>query len=112
MKPDQSPRALLLERSAAAAPRLDALRRAALPPAEITPGEFLAEIFRPHRIAWRTLAAVWLLLLALQLAVVNPARPPAFAGPAPSPQAVAAWFAQLNLNPNPYETLAQTDRHP
>jgi hypothetical protein len=98
----------LLARHAATAPRLDALRRAALPPADVTWREFLHELFRPHRAAWRALVVVWLVLLVLQLAVVNPARPPALAGPAPSPEAVAAWFAQLNS----HETLSQIAQTP
>ncbi len=98
----------LLARHATVTPRLDALRRAALPPADVTWREFLRELFRPHRAAWRTLAVVWLVLLVLQLAVVNPARPPALAGPRPSPEAVAAWFDQLNSN----ETLTQIAQIP
>ena len=100
----------LLTRHAAAAPRLDALRRAALPPADLTWGDFFRELFRPHRTAWRALVIVWLVLLVLQLAVVNPARPPTLAGPAPSPEAVAAWYAQLNSNS--YETLTQIAQFP
>jgi hypothetical protein len=92
----------LLARHAAAAPRLDALRLAALPPADVTWREFLRELFRPHRSAWRFLAFTWVALLAFQLLVAGPARPPAYAGPAPSPEALAACFAQFNFN----ETLS------
>ncbi|MEI6861462.1 MAG: hypothetical protein WCL04_04340 [Verrucomicrobiota bacterium] len=92
----------------AAAPRLDELRRAALPPADVTWGGFLRELFRPHRAAWRALAVVWLVLLVLQFTVVNSARPPVLAGPGPSPEAVAAWFDQLNSN----ETLTQIAQIP
>jgi hypothetical protein len=92
----------LLARHAAAAPRLDALRRAALPPADVTWREFLRELFRPHRFAWRAFVLAWVALLAFQILVANPARPPAYAGSAPSPEALAAWLAQLNFN----ETLS------
>ncbi len=98
----------LIARHAAATPRLDALRRAALPPADITWREFLRELYRPHRAVWRALAVIWLVLLVLQFAVVNPARPPSLAGPVPSPEAVAAWFAQLNS----HETLSQIAQIP
>ncbi len=98
----------LLARHAAATLRLDALRRSALPPADVAWREVLRELFRPHRAAWRALAFAWLVLLVLQFAVVNPASPPALAGPAPSPEAVAAWFAQLDSN----ETLTQIAQIP
>jgi len=98
----------LLARHAAAGPRLDSLRRSALPPADVTWRDFLRELFRPHRTVWRALAVIWLVLLVLQFAVINPARPPALAGPTPSPEAVAAWFDQLNSN----ETLTQIAQIP
>ncbi len=88
----------LLARHAAATPALDALRRAALPPAEISWREFLLELFRPHRAAWRMLTLTWCALIAFQLLVAGPARPPAPTGPTPSPEAVAALFAQFNAD--------------
>lgn len=107
----QTPRDWLLARHASASPQLDALRRAALPnatsPAEdITWREFLARIFRPHRLAWRALAAVWIALVALHLSQ------PRGSAPADrstlSPETVATWFRQTKT----HEALAQINRHP
>lgn len=108
MNPDdnKTPRDWLLARHAAASPRLDALRRAALPPPALSWGDFLREVFRPHRTAWRALAAAWVVLALFHLARPTPAPAPQF--PAPSPAALAKWLAQLKSN----ETLAQIDRHP
>ena len=55
---NKSLRELILARHQSATPRLDELRRAALPAAPPTEGAFLRELFAPHRVAWRALAAV------------------------------------------------------
>ena len=107
MNPDhRTPRDWLLARHAAATPQLDTLRRAALPAPEITWREFLREIFRPNRLAWRSLAAAWLLLVLFHLTHTRPARDPKTV--APSPEAVALWLNQLKS----HETFAQIDRQP
>jgi hypothetical protein len=103
----KSPRDWLLARHAGATPRLDELRRAALP--TLTPSltwrEFFGELFRPHRLAWRTLAAVWIVLLVFHLALGRPS-PSSKPTPAPAPEAMIAWFRQLQS----HETLAHLDR--
>jgi len=99
------PREWLLARHANAKPRLDEARRAALPASDLSWRDFLGEIFRPHRTAWRGLALVWLGLLAFHFTLGRSAHPPVTP---PPPEAVAAWLAQLKAN----ETFAQIDRHP
>ena len=107
MNPDhQTPRDWLLARHAAITPQLDTLRRAALPEPSLTWREFLREIFRPHRVAWRSLAAAWLLLALFSLTRHHSAPDPK--ATAPSPEAVALWLAQLQS----HETFAQIDRRP
>ena len=106
MNPDsKTPRDWLLSRHAAATPKLDALRRAARPEASITWRDFLRELFRPHRRAWQSLVAAWLLLLLFHLAHPRPALDPNM--PTPSPEAVALWLTELNS----HETFAQIDGH-
>jgi hypothetical protein len=100
----KSPRDWLLGRHAARTPRLDDLRRAALPAPSLTWREFFPELFRPHRILWRTLAVIWIALLAFHLTL---GRPPAPTNtPPPSASAMIAWLRQLNS----HETLAHVDR--
>ena len=55
----------------------------------------LATLTRPQRAAWGSLAAVWLVILALNLAARdNSSTAQARALAAPSPQALAAWRQQ------------------
>jgi hypothetical protein len=68
-----------------------------------SPREIFSAIFRPHRVAWRTLAAVWIALLVFQLTIRSGTLHPTT--PAPSPELVAAWFSQFSSN----ETLSQVD---
>jgi hypothetical protein len=102
----KSPRDWLLARHAAAAPQLNRRRRAALPAAPLTWHEALAALFRPHRIAWRTLAVIWLMMAIAHLAQTRASREPSHS--APPPEALAGWLRQLKT----HEILAQTDRHP
>ena len=99
---NKSFREWLLARHQSATPRLDELRRAALPAAPRTRGAFLRELFAPHRVAWRALAAVWIALLVFSLTVGRPGR----AGrlPAPPPAAFAAWLAAANSHDVPVQT--------
>jgi hypothetical protein len=108
MNDPQSTRDWLLARHASATPQLDALRRAALPRAaeEINWREFLARVFRPHRLAWRTLAAVWLVLAALHLAQQRAGSTAARS--TTSSEAFATWLRQAKT----HEALAQISRHP
>ena len=99
---NKSLRELILARHDSATPRLDELRWAALPAAPPTKGAFLRELFAPHRVAWRALAAVWIALLVFNLTVGRPGR----AGrlPAPPPAAFAAWLAAANSHEAPVQT--------
>lgn len=102
---EKTSRDWLLDRHAQVSARLDGLRRASLPAPTPSLLAIITEIFRPHRTAWRMLAATWVLLLLFRLTVGRPIPGPAT--PQPSPDAVAAWFAQLKS----HESFAQTDRH-
>lgn len=111
MNPErQTPRDHLLARHATATPQLDALRRAALPAPASAPAlgwrEVLRELFRPHRAAWCSLAATWVLLALFHFTHPRPVRDPAAV--APSPAALAAWLGQFST----HDTLAQVDPHP
>ncbi len=111
MSDSKSPRDWLFARHASAQSQLDALRRAALtsatsPAADITWREFLARIFRPHRLAWRALAAVWIALVALHLS--RPRGATAADRSTLSPEAVATWLRQAKT----HEALAQINRLP
>lgn len=107
MNEPQTPRDWLLARHEIATPQLDALRRdliTSLAPS-LTAREFFAELFRPHRAAWRALAAVWLVLAAFHFAQRRAAPTPRL--PSPPPDAVATWLRQQKH----HETLAQIYRH-
>ena len=106
MNESRTPRDWLLARHAPANPGLDRIRRDALPTPSMTWRDFLRELFSPDRTAWRTLAIVWLGLIAMHFTLGRLPRP-TLANP-PPPDAVAAWLAQLKSN----ETLAQIDRRP
>jgi hypothetical protein len=102
----KSPRDWLRARHASVAPQLDRLRRAALPAPTLTWREALAALFRPQRIAWRALVAVWIAMAIFQLAQTRTQHAPAHS--APSPEELAGWFRQLKT----HEILAQIDHHP
>ena len=99
---NKSLRELILTRHQSATPRLDELRRVALSAAPPASGDFLRELFAPHCVAWRALAAVWIALLVFSLTVGRPGR----AGrlPAPPPAAFAAWLAAANSHDVPVQT--------
>jgi hypothetical protein len=99
---NKSFREWLLARHQSATPQLDALRRSVLPAAAPTRGAFLRELFAPHRIAWRALAAVWIALLVFHLTLGRPGR--ASRLPAPPPAAFAAWLAAANSHEAPVQT--------
>lgn len=103
----KSPRDWLLERHGGASPRLDELRRASLPTSapSLTGREFFGELFRPHQLAWRALAGVWIGLLVFHLTLGRPSTSPT-PTPTPAPEAMIAWFRQLQS----HETLAHMDR--
>ncbi len=101
MNDPKSPRDWLLSRHTTATPQLDTLRRAALPEPPLSFREVLGEIFRPHRNAWRALAAVWVALLAFHFATHRPALAPTL-----TPEAA---ITQLKLLTS-HATLAQTFR--
>lgn len=108
MNDPKTPRNWLLARHAPAQPQLDALRRAALPASaeDITWREFLARLFRPHRVVWQALAAVWIALVAFQLS--QPSTSHRATQPAVSAEAIAAWLRQSKT----HEALAQISLHP
>lgn len=108
MSDPKSPRDWLLALHAPAQRHLDALRRNALAatPENISGRELLIRVFRPHRLAWRTLATVWVALAALHV-VQQSTRPPN-RRPAVSPDAVAAWLRQSKA----HEGLAQISHRP
>lgn len=105
MKPDRTPRDLLLSRHAGAEPQLNRLRRAALPAESPRAGaSLLRELFFPHRTAWRALAAVWLGLAVFHFTLGRP-RPPA--RPEISFADLEAWLNQSRNR----ETFAHPDLH-
>lgn len=94
----KTPREILLQRHRAAQPRLDEIRRVAIaqlakPPVARTewlPLRALLTLWReliwPCRRTWAGLAAVWLVLLTLQLASRDSAEVAARKTPPPSPE--------------------------
>ena len=108
MNDPKSPRDWLLARHTLAQRQLDGLRREALPATaeNISGRELLTRVFRPHRLAWQTLAAVWVALAVLH--VVQQSTLPASRRPAVSPDAIAAWLRQSQT----HEGLAQITHRP
>ena len=101
-----TPRDLLLTRHAPKTATLDALRRAALPPPDLTWLDLLREIFTPHRTAWSALAAMWLLLAVFHL--THPVSTPPTGSPITSPATYTALLRDLKS----YETFSQIDQNP
>ena len=91
----KTPRELLLKRHEAALPKLDALRAAALParsqPSTLNsqPASLWERLFGPNPLAWAGLAAVWLVLLAVNRSGSEPATSTASRASQPSEAAVA-----------------------
>jgi hypothetical protein len=104
MNHDRTPRGWLLDRHRDAGPQLDTLRRAAVASLPLTWSAALRAVFAPHFLFWRTLAAVWVALLAINFTLTHRTGPTI--GADIPPGRIAAWIAQLNA----HDTLAQIDR--
>jgi len=92
----KTPRELLLKRHEAALPKLDALRAAAVLPARSQlstlnsqPASLWERLLGPNPLAWAGLAAVWLVLLAVNRNGSEPATSSASRASQPSEAAVA-----------------------
>ena len=92
----KTPRELLLKRHEAALPKLDALRAAAVLPARSQlstlnsqPASLWERLLGPNPLAWAGLAAVWLVLLAVNRNGSEPATSSASRASLPSEAAVA-----------------------
>lgn len=91
----KTPRELLLKRHEAALPKLDALRAAALPARSqlstlnSQPASLWERLLGPNPLAWAGLAAVWLVLLAVNRNGSEPATSSASRASQPSEAAVA-----------------------
>jgi hypothetical protein len=106
MNNPRTPGEWLLSRRRNAGPKLDAIRHRALFPESRTWVGFLADLFYPHRIAWRTLLIVWLGLVVFHLTLGRPAHQSP--SPAAAPENLNAWLIKLRSN----DTIAQIDRLP
>lgn len=113
MKPEnpkqRPPREWLLERHAAATPKLDALRQeliASMHSPEPAWREVLVALFHPYRRAWQALGVVWLVIALLHFS--RAPQPPSAQLPPPSPETIATWYSQLKT----HEALAQVPRSP
>lgn len=105
----KTPREILLQRHQAAQPRLDEIRRTAIallvisqgPRTDRLPPRALLTLWReliwPCRRTWAGLAAVWLVLLTLQLASRDPAEVAARKTPPPSPEVLLVLRQQQLL---------------
>lgn len=119
----KSPRDWLLARHARVTPQLDALRETVLSPLRAPPSsaannahatapldltwrQLAIALFRPQRTLWATLAAAWLVVVALQLTRPHPS--PSTTAATPSAEAIALWLRQSRS----HEALAQIHRHP
>jgi hypothetical protein len=98
----KTPRELLLERHKAAMPALDALRHKTINaefrrhPSSIIlewPSLLWRELIWPCRGIWATLATVWVLIFAANIAMSGASRP-ALAQTAPSRETIMAWRQQ------------------
>ena len=91
----KTPRELLLKRHEAALPKLDALRAAVLPARSqlstlnSQPASLWERLFGPNPLAWAGLAAVWLVLLAVNRSGSEPASSASIARRASQPSEAA-----------------------
>ena len=122
----KTPRELLLKRHEAALPKLDALRAAALParsqPSTLNsqPASLWERLFGPNPLAWAGLAAVWLVLLAVNRSGSEPATSTASHANQPSEAAVAEIVREnrrqmaelLNLDEPQAAPTPRSELHP
>ncbi len=102
----KTPRDILLARHQAAAPKLDAIRREAVNSqfrrrdfAAIVlylPSLFWRELILPSRRVWTGLAAIWILILAVNFSLRDRSQV-ALANARPSPQMMVAFRQQQQL---------------
>ena len=102
----KSSREWLLARHAPMEPKLDLLRRGALPGGEITWRELARELIRPYGALWRALAIIWVILVAVHYTQAGSSKQTSM-GP-PPPEAMAASSESVSY----YETLTQIDHQP
>ena len=122
----KTPRELLLKRHEAALPKLDALRAAALPARSqlstlnSQPASLWERLFGPNPLAWAGLAAVWLVLLAVNRSGSEPATSTASRASQPSEAAVAEIVREnrrqmaelLNLDEPQAAPTPRSELHP
>ena len=122
----KTPRELLLKRHEAALPNLDALRAAALPArSQLStfnpqPASLWKRLFGPNPLAWAGLAAVWLVLLAVNRNGSEPATSTASHANQPSEAAVAEIVREnrrqmaelLNLDEPQAAPTPRSELHP
>lgn len=82
----------LLARHADDSAALDALRRAAVPPARVSLRELWRELFVRPRVAWAVIAGVWIAIVAVN--VLQQRRASSLGNPSLSPEALVAWREQ------------------
>ena len=123
----KTPRELLLKRHEAALPKLDALRAAAALPARSQlstfnpqPASLWERLFGPNPLAWAGLAAVWVLLLAVNRSGSEAATSSASRASQPSEAAVAEIVREnrrqmaelLNLDEPQAAPTPRSELHP
>ena len=122
----KTPRELLLKRHEAALPKLDALRAAALPARSqlstlnSQPMSVWKRLFGPNPLAWAGLAAVWLVLLAVNRSGSEAATSSASRASQPSEAAVAEIVREnrrqmaelLNLDEPQAAPTPRSELHP
>ncbi len=122
----KTPRELLLKRHEAALPKLDALRAAALPARSqlstlnSQPASLWERLFGPNPLAWAGLAAVWVLLLAVNRSGSEAATSSASRASQPSEAAVAEIVREnrrqmaelLNLDEPQAAPTPRSELHP
>ena len=123
----KTPRELLLKRHEAALPKLDALRAAAALPARSQlstfnpqPASLWERLFGPNPLAWAGLAAVWVLLLAVNRSGSEAATSSASRASQPSEAAVAEIVREnrrqmaelLNLDEPQAAPTPRSEPHP
>ena len=95
----------LLDRHRDANPQLDAIRRSTLAPPPMNWKDLLGGLFYPHRVAWASLTLVWLILVALHVAMAPPPPP---ASPHVPPN---VWSDRQFASAFPDEALPTLDGH-